>query len=114
MVLLLSAFDSFVPFVKLLIHLHGFFDFIIFQKKRFSSVELALKNCKFCLNFVIVDSILAAGFFLIAFKKIDDLFEISCLCNISKSTITMLSDINVLSFKSHFGKSFPVSFSFVR
>jgi hypothetical protein len=42
MIFLLSNLDAFIPSVKLLVHGHSLFNFIILEKDSFSSVELLI------------------------------------------------------------------------
>jgi hypothetical protein len=45
-----------------LVHCHSFFNFIMLNEDGFCLMELFVKNCKFCLNSEVVNSLLGNQF----------------------------------------------------
>ena len=71
MVFLLRNLDALIPSMQLLIHSHGFFNFIMLNQDSFGFMELFIEYSKLCLDSEVVYSLLGNEFV--------DLSEIICL-----------------------------------
>ena len=61
-----SNLNRFIPTVKLLVHSHSFFNFIVLNQNSFSFVELFFKDCKLSLNSEVINALLSNQFIQLA------------------------------------------------